>query len=100
MCVKVKSVWDTVNKCSVCCRTKQKIHAKKKKKEEEEEKAEKNPFYLNGKGMTKGLCDSGKGIHRCSGDSEGFLKGIVLSRTLTRLEMTTSREGLRRTTQA
>ena len=73
---------------------------KKKKKEEEEEKAEKNPFYLNGKGMTKGLCDSGKGIHRCSGDSEGFLKGIVLSRTLTRLEMTTSREGLRRTTQA
>ena len=46
----MKSVWDTVNKCSVCCRTKQKIHAKKKK----EEKAEKNPFYLNGEGNDKG----------------------------------------------
>lgn len=50
VCVKVKSVWDAVNKCSVCCKTKQKIHAKNK----EEEKAEKNPFYLDGEGNDKG----------------------------------------------
>ena len=53
-----------------------------------------------GKGITKGLWDSGRGIHRCSGDKEGFLKGTVLSGTLAGVEMTTSREGLRRTPQA
>ena len=49
VCVKVKLVRDAVNKCSVCCKMKQKIHAKKKK-----ETAEMNPFYLNGEGNNKG----------------------------------------------